>query len=150
MFTIRPATAADQPTIRAMIRAAGLNPVHLDWPHFLLALEGERVVGVGQVRPHPDGSRELASIAVTPARQGLGVGKALVAELVARETGVLYLFCMPERKSFYEPFGFVEIAGRELQPTMRRMHRLASVLMALMRLVQRRELRLVAMRRGAG
>ena len=30
--TIRPATAADQPTIRRLIQEAGINHMSLDWP----------------------------------------------------------------------------------------------------------------------
>ena len=45
-------------------QAAGLNPFSLGWPRFLVAEDGGRVVGVAQIKPHGDGSRELASLAV--------------------------------------------------------------------------------------
>lgn len=63
-ITIRPAVEADQPVIRAIIRAAFINRTGLDWRRFLLAEDQGRIVGVGQVKPHADGSRELASLAV--------------------------------------------------------------------------------------
>src|SRR6476619_7544468 len=37
--TIRPATEADQVTIRRLIREANLNPMSLDWPNFVVAEE---------------------------------------------------------------------------------------------------------------
>jgi predicted N-acetyltransferase YhbS len=64
------------------------------------------VIGVGQVKAHADGSRELASIAVVPEWQGQGVGEALVRALMARETGPLYLMCDAHRESYYQRFGF--------------------------------------------
>ena len=75
---IRPAAADDQYAITAIVRAARLNPRDLDWQRFLLARWGQDIIGVGQVRPHRDGSRELASIAVVPEWQGNGVGRMLV------------------------------------------------------------------------
>src|SRR5690348_16699724 len=91
---IREATEADQATIRAIIREAQLNPMNLDWPRFLVAEDGGQVVGIGQVKPHSDGSRELASIAVIPSRQRGGIGRQLIRALLAREAGPLYLVCM--------------------------------------------------------
>jgi N-acetylglutamate synthase-like GNAT family acetyltransferase len=94
--TIRPATEADQPTIVRMIREARLNRMSLQWPNFVVAEEGGAIVGVGQVKAHGDGSRELASIAVAPARQGEGIGRALIEALLAREPGTLHLTCRRE------------------------------------------------------
>jgi hypothetical protein len=54
----RPATAADQRAITAIIRQAGINPLSLKWPNFLLAVEagaGE-VVGTGQLTATGAGS----------------------------------------------------------------------------------------------
>ena len=59
---IRRATAADQATITRMIRSANLNRMNLKWPNFLVAEEGGAVVGIGQVKPHGDASREVASM----------------------------------------------------------------------------------------
>src|SRR6266540_3252707 len=88
---IRPAVAADQSAIKMIVRAARINPTGLDWPRFLVAEESGGLIGVGQVKPHRDGSREVASIAVVPEWQGRGVGAAIVRGLVARENGVLHL-----------------------------------------------------------
>jgi N-acetylglutamate synthase-like GNAT family acetyltransferase len=105
--TIRSATQADQATIRRLVREANINPMNLDWPNFVVADEGGAIVGVGQVKAHGDGSRELASIAVVPARQGQGIARALIETLLAREAGVvLYLTCRRELEGLYKRFGF--------------------------------------------
>src|SRR3989304_5329525 len=64
---LRPETAADAGAIRSLIFRVGINPRGLDWRRFQVAVDpGGRLVGCGQVKPHADGSRELASIAVPP------------------------------------------------------------------------------------
>ena len=112
--SIRDATAGDQATIRRMIREANLNPMNLRWQHFIVAEEDGRTVGIGQVKQHRDGSRELASLAVIPARQGRGIGSALVRELLARHgLGVLHLTCRRQMQAYYERFGFERVPRAE-------------------------------------
>ena len=97
-----------------MIREAGLNPMSLKWPNFLVAQEGGMTIGIGQVKRHGDGSLELASLAVVPDRQGQGIGSALVRELIGRHEGkVLYLTCRSQLQDYYQRFRFrrVERAG---------------------------------------
>lgn len=132
MFSIRPATRDDAQTIRAIIREANINPMALDWPRFLLAVseEGE-VIGCGQVKPHGDGTRELASIAVIPAWRGKGVARAMIERLLAENPGVLYLTCQAHLGAFYEKFGFRPLTRHEMPPYFRRIHRLASAIGAL-------------------
>jgi len=115
-LTLRDATAEDQPTIRGIVRAANINPTGLDWPRFIVAEDGGAVVGVGQVKPHRDGTRELASIAVVPDRQGQGIGSAIIAELLRREKGVVHLTCRSQLQSYYERFGFKRLETRDYPP----------------------------------
>ena len=116
-LTIRRAIEADQPTIRRLIKEANLNRMSLDWPNFVIAEEGGAVVGLGQIKAHGDGSRELASIAVVPARQGQGIGSAIIETLLAREPGaVLHLTCRRELEGFYERFGFVRLQPADYPP----------------------------------
>src|SRR2546422_1693634 len=122
LVTIRPATKADQATIRRFIKAANLNPMSLRWPNFLVAEDEGAIVGVGQVKPHADGSRELASMAVLPQRQGQGIGRALIERLMARENGaVLHLTCKRELEGYYERFGFRRLERAEFTPYYARM-----------------------------
>jgi N-acetylglutamate synthase-like GNAT family acetyltransferase len=121
-LNIRAATEADQPTIRRLIKEANLNRMSLNWPNFVVAEEDGAIVGVGQVKAHGDGSRELASIAVVPARQGQGVGSALIKTLLAREPGVvLHLTCRSQLQRYYERFGFRRLEPAEFPPYFKRM-----------------------------
>jgi N-acetylglutamate synthase-like GNAT family acetyltransferase len=119
--TIRPATEADQATIRRLIREANLNPMSLNWPNFVVAEEDGAVVGIGQVKSHRDGSRELASIAVVPARQGSGIGSAVIRTLLAREAGVLHLTCRRTMQGYYERFGLRRLQAADFPKYFRRL-----------------------------
>ena len=146
---IRAATAADQPAIRAIIWAAQLNPVSLDWPRFLVAEDGAEIVAVGQVKPHSDGSRELASIAVVPRRQRSGLGRQIIRALLAREAGPLYLVCMNHNETYYRQFGFRRVEAVALPPALRRIYRVGRVLTATAVRLARRHDQLIAMYRPA-
>ena len=71
VLPIRPATSADAPAIRALIRRVRINPTGLDWRRFLVA-EGPEgmILACGQIKPHGDGTFELASVAVDEAWRG--------------------------------------------------------------------------------
>jgi N-acetylglutamate synthase-like GNAT family acetyltransferase len=142
---IRPAGADDQYAITAIVRAARINPSNINWQRFLLAQWGQDIVGVGQVKPHQDGSRELASIAVVPEWQGNGVGSALIRALLARETGPLHLMCASDRERYYERFGFQRRDRRALPPYFRRFMRIAP----LLRLLSLNRLQMIVMGRDA-
>lgn len=142
-MTIRPATEADQPTIRRLIKEANLNRMSLHWPNFVVAEEDGAIVGLGQVKAHQDRSRELASIAVVPVRQGQGIGRALIERLLAREPGVIHLTCRRELEGYYERFGFRRLERAEYPPYFRRLIPLVNVVVRLL------GTRIVVMRRDA-
>ena len=146
-IAIRPATAADQPTLSAMVRDARLNPFRLHWGDFLIAEDEGHIVGIGQVRPHGDGSRELSSLVVAPERQAQGIGSQVVEALLARETKPTYLFCRDRLASFYERFGFQLVERRQLPRALARMHRVANLMTSVEALFRSRHERIVAMRR---
>jgi amino-acid N-acetyltransferase len=146
-LAIRPATAADQPTISAMVRDARLNPFRLHWRDFLVAENEGRIVGIGQVRPHGDGSRELSSLVVAPDHQGQGIGSQIVWALLARESGPIYLFCREQLTPFYARFGF-DVAERQPLPRgLARMLRLGNLMTSTEALFSGHHVRIVAMRR---
>jgi N-acetylglutamate synthase-like GNAT family acetyltransferase len=120
---IRSATAADQPTIRRLIKQANLNPMSLLWSNFVIAEEADgSIAGIGQVKPHRDGSREVASIAVVAGRQGTGIGSAVIRELITRERGgVLHLTCRREMQGYYQRFGFRLLSRAEYPPYFKRL-----------------------------
>ena len=141
-LTIRPATLADQTTIRRLIKEAGINRMSLNWPNFVVAEEGGAIVGVGQVKTHGDGSRELASLAVIPNRQSGGIGSALIKTLLAREHGVVYLTCRRQLQGYYERFGFRRLEPAEFPPYFKRLIPVINVVARLFKtqiLVMRRE-----------
>jgi N-acetylglutamate synthase-like GNAT family acetyltransferase len=115
----------------------------LDWPNFVVAEGDGAIVVVGQVKAHRDGTRELASIAVVPARQSQGLGRAIIETLLARERGVvLYLTCRRELQGYYERFGFRRLERAEYPPYFRRMIPLVNLVMRFLGtriLVMRRE-----------
>jgi N-acetylglutamate synthase-like GNAT family acetyltransferase len=123
---IRPAAAADQAEITRIARSSDINPFGLAWPRFLVAEAEGRIVGVGQVKQHGDGSRELASIATIPEYRHKGVATAVVNALLARESGVLYLTCRDTMEAFYNRFGFVTIGRDAMSPYFRRISWIAN------------------------
>jgi N-acetylglutamate synthase-like GNAT family acetyltransferase len=126
--SLRPAAAADNQVIRAIIRGEGLNPLGLHWQNFLLAEDSQRrIVGIGAVKQHADSSRELASIAVLPEWRGRGVASAIIHYLLAREGGPLYLTCRDTMVPFYLRFGFRRIDRDEMTPYFRRLFRILGV-----------------------
>jgi amino-acid N-acetyltransferase len=129
LFSLRPATSADFPAIRGLIRLVQINPIDLDWQRFVIAVtpEGE-MIGCGQVKPHSDGSRELASIAVTPSWRKHGVARLIIEHLIASEPGTLYLTCRARLEPFYTRFGFKAIEQQEMPPYFRRISRLMNAL----------------------
>ena len=120
-LTLRDATVEDEPTIRRIVRAANINPTGLNWPRFIVAEDSGAIVGVGQVKPHRDGTRELASMAVLPAHQGHGIGTAIIEELLRRENGTLHLTCRSRLQGYYERFGFRRLEPRDYPPYFARM-----------------------------
>ena len=122
---LRPATAADSQAIRLLILRVGINPRDLDWHRFLLAVdEQDRMVGCGQVKPHGDGSRELASIAVSSSWRGRGVASTVIQRLMAQTGPPLWLVCRSTLTGFYRRFGFVQVRDAERMPRrFRRMYR---------------------------
>ncbi len=127
-YAMRPAVQADQPAITAIVRAAGINPLSLHWQRFLVTEEGGRIIGLAQMKPHWDGSRELASLAVVPERRGNGIGSALVRALLAGERGPIYLTCREPLESYYARFGFCRLVNREMPPYFRRLSRLTGAI----------------------
>lgn len=132
--TLRAARAEDQKVIRKMVRQARINPFGLHWPDFIIAEREGQIVGIGQVKEHRDGSRELASIAVRPAYQRQGIATAIIRELLSREEGVLYLTCRTYMEDFYKPFGFYRVSGDELSGYMAFLDRLNRYLEAFVSL----------------
>ena len=133
LFTLRQAAQADFSEIRDLIDAVGINPMGLDWRRFIIAVDVEdHLVGCGQVKPHRDGSLELASIAVRPEWRKQGVARAIIVQLLETHPRPVYLVCRNRLGTFYEKLGFVNITNPDdMPPYFRRLIRLVQVFQRL-------------------
>ena len=128
-FTLRAAVETNQGHIRSLIHRAGINPLGLRWRRFIVAeLADGTFAGCGQLKPHKDGSLELASLAVEEKVQGLGIARGLMKRLMADGTPPLYLMCRPGLQSLYEKFGFRVIGMDAMPPYFRSISRLMRML----------------------
>jgi N-acetylglutamate synthase-like GNAT family acetyltransferase len=129
---LRPAEQQDFPAIRALISAVQINPLGLDWRRFIIAVDPSgHLVACGQVKPHQDGSLELASIAVIPERRGQGIASTIIHHLIQSHPVPLYLTCRASLESFYKQFGFRTLEGGEMPQYFRRVARMARIARAL-------------------
>jgi amino-acid N-acetyltransferase len=142
-YRIRLAVEGDFPAVRALILKAQINPTGLDWRRFLVAEAEGEIIATGQLKPHRDGSMELASIAITEEWRGQGIARTLIERLIAGHDGVLYLMCQSSLGSLYEKFGFEAIDEEEMPKYFRRVSKLAGLAEAL---IQRGETLLVMRR----
>lgn len=119
-YTLRPARKTDAPAIRRLIWRARINPTGLDWRHFVLAVdENDRLLGSGQIKPHRDGTRELASIAVAPEARRNGIASAIITHLLAHNPPPLYLICAAPLGPFYQRFGFIQLQAADMPPDLK-------------------------------
>ena len=144
-YHLRPAREEDAAAIRALIIGARINPTGLDWRRFVLAVTDEdEVIGGGQLKPHRDGSIELASIAVTPSWRGQGLARALIENLLASHQGVLYLMCQSSLGGLYKKFGFETLKEEQMPKYFRRV----SKLVGMAELLRKQGETLLVMQRG--
>ena len=146
-ITIRPAVEANQSTIVSFIQQAKINPRNLHWEHFLVAEENGNIVGIRQVKIHAGGTREVASGFVLPEYRRQGISAQLMNAIIAKENGPLYLMCRDRRTYYYEPFGFRQIAVKELPPDFRKEYRIGRIVTSLLSLLSKDKVRIVPMKR---
>lgn len=78
-----------------------------------------RIVGCGAVHAMWEDVAEVRTVAVDPAAKGRGVGGRLLTALLqdARDLGVQRVFCLTFEVGFFTRFGFEEINGEIVDPT---------------------------------
>jgi N-acetylglutamate synthase-like GNAT family acetyltransferase len=129
---LRPATANDAAAIRSLIHTVGINPMSLNWQRFVIAInDAGEMLGCGQIKPHGDGTHELASIAVWPQFQGQGVGRAVIQHLLTGALPPLYLTCRAALRPYYERFDFHALDTTQMPPYFRRLRRIAQLVSKL-------------------
>ena len=133
-ITLRSATRDDAPVIRRLVRQARINPFSLDWRRFLLAVEADgAIAGCIQVKPHADGTREMASLVVAPGRQGRGIARILIEAIQAEHPRPLYLTCRGVLQPLYRKFGFRSLQKSEMPSYFLRIRRFFEVMRFVLR-----------------
>jgi N-acetylglutamate synthase-like GNAT family acetyltransferase len=120
-YIIKPASKEDFKVIRSLVRSARINPTGLDWHRFLIAVTASgEIIGCGQVKPHGENIREIASLAVKPDYQGKGIARSIITQLIVSNQKPLYLMCRSSLEAFYKKFGFYTLARQEMPSYYRR------------------------------
>jgi len=146
-ISIRPARQEDQQTIVSFIRQAKLNPRNLHWEHFLVAEENGKIVGIRQVKVHPQGTREVASGFVLPEYRNKGVSARLMNDILTRKTGTLYTMINEKWSPYYEQFGFRRVDGNQLPADFRKEYRIGKIITSLISVFMKDKVRIIPMKR---
>ena len=118
--TVRPARTCDVSAIRGLVdvyaddrRLLSKATVTLyeSVPEFLVAQDGDAVVGCGALHVLWEDLAEVRTLAVAPESRGQGVGSQLLESLVgrARDLGVNRVFCLTFEVDFFAAHGFETI-----------------------------------------
>ena len=122
MITIRPARTADVREIRTLIDAYSADGSLLSKAtvtifegiqEFLVATDGERVIGCGALHVMWEDLAEVRTLAVVPDRANEGIGSQMLQHLLekARVLGTRRVFCLTFKKDFFGHHGFIEIGS---------------------------------------
>ena len=117
---VRPAHPRDVPAIREMVDyyasrgillAKATVTLYEDIQEFIVAVDGDEVIGCGALHVMWEDLAEVRTVAVAPDRARHGIGSALLTALMerAREVGVQRVFCLTFMVRFFQAHGFVEI-----------------------------------------
>lgn len=107
---IRAGRSDDQACVEDLIAGERVNPNGNHADNFLLAVEGDAVIGAVQLRRHADGARELSTLVVHASHRGRGVSTALVDAILANEAGDVFVVTGRRRAGSYRRRGFVPAA----------------------------------------
>lgn len=115
--SIRSARPADEPAILTLLEAAHLPTDEVgEWlPHYVVAEEAGRVVGVAGLEVHGEDG-VLRSVVVDASRRGGGLGGRLAATIIAaaRQAGLRRLYLLTTTAETYFPrYGFRPIPRSE-------------------------------------
>jgi amino-acid N-acetyltransferase len=132
-----------------MVRRARLNPADLRWERFVIAERDGRAVGVAQLRGHPDGATELASMVVAPESRGQGIAIRLVDALLADQQAPVYTLIDRRFVDRFARWGFVRVAPSELPRSVSRVYRIGRVVTAVGSVLRRQRIRIVPLLRPA-
>ncbi|TJW43883.1 MAG: GNAT family N-acetyltransferase [Mesorhizobium sp.] len=137
---IRRAMERDQQAIRVLVHSERLNPTGLNWPNFLVAVIGGRIIGAVQMRKHTDGSRELGSLVVAKEARGHGIASRLIDALLAEDQEPVWIITSEPYAGASARWGFEQIEAWAAPVKVRRNHLMGS-LVRIISFVMRRPVR---------
>ncbi|MBP5299958.1 MAG: GNAT family N-acetyltransferase [Victivallales bacterium] len=127
-ITILPATPQDIPAMLRLLDSYARKQLVLprtaadlehNYVNFILAKDGEHLVGLVALRPYGDGFYEIRSLAVAHGYKNAGVGTRLVLELLDRARAMqppaANVFALTKRPHLFQRLGF-RLAYRERFP----------------------------------
>ena len=85
---------------------------------FVVAVDGDLVVGCGAMHVLWEDVAEIRTVAVNEDLRGKGVGHQILEVLIerAKSVGVKKLFCLTFETEFFGRHGFTEIVGAPVEP----------------------------------
>ena len=124
---IRPARTSDVKGIRKLIdlyapqrRILSKETVTLyeSVQEFVVAADGDSIVGCGALHVLWEDVAEVRTVAVTEELRGKGVGHQILEKLIerAKMVGVKKLFCLTFETEFFGRHGFTEMQGAPVEP----------------------------------
>lgn len=114
---LRAAHAADAPAVHALLEQfvgfglllpRTLEQVARSIDDYIVAVEGDRIVGSVALRRYSPALAEIGALAVAPHLHGTGLGRRLVeaAVAIAREDGLARVFALTMQDGFFRRLGF--------------------------------------------
>lgn len=108
---IRPATKADMPKVRELVRLFPKQLVQRDLPRvssFFVAISAGRIVGCAALQIYSKRIAEVRTLAVHPEYQDRRIASRLVQACCDRasERGIKEVFAVTSQTSFFERLGF--------------------------------------------
>jgi N-acetylglutamate synthase-like GNAT family acetyltransferase len=103
---VRRALPTDLGQVTALLDAEGLE-TEFKYHEFFVVEEKGQIVASARLKPLPDGTFELASVAVVKERRGAGLGEGVVATALKRADGPVYALALAP--GFFEKQGFRRI-----------------------------------------
>ena len=79
-----------------------------DLDRYVVAMDGDFVVGMGALKPYSPDLAEVIAVAVRASHQGVGAGRLVVGHLIerARRLGIHEVFALTRRPFFFHRLGF--------------------------------------------
>ena len=119
-ITITPAQASDLESIKSLLLSNGLPTAGVDdhWKTFLLARDGDKVVGVGGAEAYQFAAL-IRSVAVLPEYRSHGIGRKLVRQLLDRlaSRGLREFYLLTTTaEAYFKKRGFKPIDRDEVHP----------------------------------